>query len=130
MASVTSLDLILTFLAIGLVYLLYRTVHNQRSRNVAHKLPGPRPWPVVGNLFDMPRQTEWETFSNWAKTYGTPVLVTFLPEMLTDHTGDVVYVNIVGRPMIILNTMEAANDLLVGRSSIYSDRPYFPLVDW
>ncbi|KAF4615925.1 hypothetical protein D9613_011343 [Agrocybe pediades] len=107
------LDLMLAFLATGLVYLLYRTLHNQRSRNVAHKPPGPRPWPIVGNLFDMPRHTEWETFSNWAKTY-----------------GDVVYVNIVGRPMIILNTLEAANDLLGGRSAIYSDRPYFPLVDW
>ncbi|KAI0062571.1 cytochrome P450 [Artomyces pyxidatus] len=60
----------------------------------------------------MPRKHEWKTFTLWRKTY-----------------GDIVYLNILGRPLIILNTFETATDLMEKRSSKYSDRPRFPLVD-
>ena len=43
--------------------------------------------------------------------------------------GDVVFVKIIGRPMVILNSFEAATSLLGERSAIYSDRPRFPIVD-
>lgn len=33
--------------------------------------PGPKGWPVIGNLFDMPREKIWLTFSKWGETYGT-----------------------------------------------------------
>lgn len=37
-------------------------------------------------------------------------------------TGDVVYLDALGQPMIILGSHEAAADLLEKRSAIYSDR--------
>ena len=46
--------------------------------------------------------------------------------MLTDfhaYVGDVTYVNVLGREMIILNSSKAAVELLDKRSAIYSDRP-------
>lgn len=32
--------------------------------------PGPRGLPLLWNLFDIPRQSEWKTFSAWSKKYG------------------------------------------------------------
>ncbi|KAJ7202043.1 cytochrome P450 [Mycena pura] len=54
----------------------------------------------------MPKTHEWKTFAQWAKTY-----------------GDCVYVNVLGQPIVILDSFAAANDLLKQRSAIYSSRP-------
>ena len=32
--------------------------------------PGPKKLPLVGNLFDMPRRSEWETYHQWSKDLG------------------------------------------------------------
>ena len=47
---------------------------------------------------------------------------------LTQNTGDVVHIKILGQPMVILNSLQASRDLLDKRSSIYSDRPRFVLL--
>ncbi|KAJ7202042.1 cytochrome P450 [Mycena pura] len=60
----------------------------------------------------MPKTHEWKTFAQWAKTY-----------------GDCVYVNILGQPIVILDSFAAANDLLNQRSAIYATRPYLPMAD-
>ena len=47
---------------------------------------------------------------------------------LTCRPGDVVHLEIFGKDMIILNTFEAAQDLMERRSAIYSDRPRFVML--
>ncbi|OJT05249.1 O-methylsterigmatocystin oxidoreductase [Trametes pubescens] len=74
--------------------------------------PGPRGLPLLGNLFDIPRQSAWQTFAAWSKDY-----------------GDVVRLRILGRSIILLNSAEATSDLLEDRFGIYSDRPDFPLMN-
>jgi hypothetical protein len=32
--------------------------------------PGPRAWPIVGNLSQLPNSKVWETYEKWAKEYG------------------------------------------------------------
>lgn len=32
--------------------------------------PGPKGYPLIGNLFDMPDEKEWLTFAAWGKRYG------------------------------------------------------------
>ncbi|KAJ7468475.1 putative monooxygenase [Mycena latifolia] len=80
------------------------------SRSFAHARdnlpPGPRRWPLIGSVLEMPRTYPWIKFSEWAKEY-----------------GNVVYLDVVGQPLVILNSAEVARDLLDRRSSIYSDRP-------
>lgn len=56
----------------------------------------------------MPLSHHWNTFTTWGKKY-----------------GPVTFVNIVGKPIIVLNNHEAAVELLDKRASIYSDRPRF-----
>ena len=43
--------------------------------------------------------------------------------------GDVVHLNILGRSVILLNSAESTTDLLENRTTIYSDRPRFPIMD-
>jgi hypothetical protein len=42
--------------------------------------------------------------------------------------SDVIYLNILGQGIIILDSPEAIMDLLERRSSIYSDRPKVPMI--
>jgi hypothetical protein len=47
---------------------------------------------------------------------------------LKECTGDVVYFKVFGRPMVVLDTLMAARDLLEKRSGNYSCRPRFVLL--
>ncbi|KAJ7154753.1 putative monooxygenase [Mycena filopes] len=93
---------VLTVAAAATAFLLYK-VFSARPHNFP---PGPRRLPVIGSALQMPRTHPWLTFSEWAKTYGS-----------------VVYADVVGQPLILLNSPKAAMELLDGRSAIYSDRP-------
>ncbi|CCO32962.1 O-methylsterigmatocystin oxidoreductase Short=OMST oxidoreductase [Rhizoctonia solani AG-1 IB] len=42
--------------------------------------------------------------------------------------SDIIYLNLIGQPLVILNSAQAASDLLEKRSSIYSDRIGAPMV--
>ncbi|KAK7437133.1 hypothetical protein VKT23_018756 [Stygiomarasmius scandens] len=79
-----------------------------RSRNKVPYPPGPRGIPFLGNILQINPQKPWETFAEWRRTY-----------------GPVVFISLAGRPALILNTKEAAEDLLVRKAAIYSDRPRF-----
>ncbi|KAF4580754.1 hypothetical protein EYR38_003040 [Pleurotus pulmonarius] len=69
--------------------------------------PGPKGYPIVGNLFDMPSDHQWVKYYDWSKKYNS----------------DIIYLNVLGSPIVVLNSYKAANDLLGVRSSLYSDRP-------
>ncbi|KAF9445158.1 cytochrome P450 [Macrolepiota fuliginosa MF-IS2] len=68
--------------------------------------PGPRKLPLIKNLFDLPTQRQWLTFSKWAEEYNT----------------DILHVEAAGYSMIILQSEEAIDELLQQRSAIYSSR--------
>ena len=95
--------------------------------------PGPRGYPIVGNLFDLPLNHIWEKFGAWGSQYGELFSLHLPPHnshldvnvLMAFHvyTGDIIYVNILGQEMIILNSSKAAVELLDKRSAKYSDRP-------
>jgi hypothetical protein len=43
--------------------------------------------------------------------------------------GNIVYMHVLGQPMIILSSQEVIRDLMEKRSAIYSDRPRFVLLN-
>ncbi|KAH7930184.1 cytochrome P450 [Leucogyrophana mollusca] len=69
--------------------------------------PGPRPLPLIGNVFDINIAEPWLSYTDWGKTY-----------------GDLVYSNVLGQDFIVINSEKVARELLEQRSAIYSDRPY------
>ncbi|KAI0332175.1 cytochrome P450 [Cubamyces sp. BRFM 1775] len=73
--------------------------------------PGPIRWPLVGNMFNAP--------SSWKPWLGYRGLIA--------EFGEVVYLEVLGRSMIILGSADVMNEFLEKRSAITSDRPPSPL---
>lgn len=123
------MDLPLSSLAaVGLVLVLFSVY----SRRTARKLPpGPRGQFLVGNLRDAPRPPEeWKAYAAMSKEYGGILRERCCHRVLTFVIlGPVMYLRVLTKDVIVLNTMQAATDLLEKRSAIYSDRPPLPMVD-
>ncbi|KAG8905316.1 hypothetical protein FRB99_000242 [Tulasnella sp. 403] len=94
---------VLTAAVAAAVLYLYR---QRRQRALPSLPPGPPPYPIIGNWYDMPRSRQALTFTEWGKIY-----------------GPIVYVSVFGRSTLILNTYQVARDVLDKRGQIYSDRP-------
>lgn len=75
--------------------------------------PGPKRYPVIGNLLDMPSQHQWAKYFEWSRKYNS----------------DVIYMSVFGSPIIILNSYKAANELFSARSLLYSDRPRMTMIN-
>ncbi|OCH88065.1 CyP450 monooxygenase [Obba rivulosa] len=67
--------------------------------------PGPKGWPIIGNLLDVPTSYPWLAYKEWSKRY-----------------GPIVHVKVLGQSIIILNDAKAVSDLLEARSANYSSR--------
>ncbi|KAG2366933.1 cytochrome P450 [Suillus spraguei] len=108
--TATWLDLCLA--AIG-AYLVKQVL----NKNPAPYLPGPRGWPLIGNILDMPQIKPWLTFAEWGKKYGA-----------------ISHIEVLGQHFIVLNSVKSAVDMLDKKSTMYSDRPVLPmaseLVGW
>ncbi|CAA7261124.1 unnamed protein product [Cyclocybe aegerita] len=94
-------------LVLGLVYYIYTKVRNNGPYSHLPLPPGPKRLPLIGNILDLPRKFEWETYHKWCAELNT----------------DILYLNFAGTNVVVLDTYEAAYDLLEKRSSIYSGRP-------
>ncbi|KAI6006269.1 cytochrome P450 [Pisolithus orientalis] len=110
----TSMSWLDLWLAGTAIYLIKCIV----SKKNTHPFPpGPKPLPLLGNLLDMPFEKQWLAFSDWAEKFGT-----------------MIYLKIFGQHIIVLDSANAAVEVLEKNSSIYSDRPVFPmggeLVGW
>ncbi|KAI0267111.1 cytochrome P450 [Gloeopeniophorella convolvens] len=68
--------------------------------------PGPKGWPLIGNLLEIPKTNLSRTYTEWGRLY-----------------GGMVFVEAAGQPIVVLNDINIANEMLDSKSSIYSDRP-------
>ncbi|KAJ7617098.1 cytochrome P450 [Roridomyces roridus] len=95
-----------TLILVALSVLVLRYV--RRSRDALPLPPGPgSAFPMLGHLLVMPLQHESLTYQRWSRQLGS----------------DVICLRVLGRHMIILNSIRAVTDLLEGKAAIYSDRP-------
>ncbi|XP_026776880.3 cytochrome P450 2C23 [Pangasianodon hypophthalmus] len=95
---------------LGLVFLVLLEIfklNSSRSRNP----PGPTPLPFVGNLLQFMKDP-----MNVARS--------------TLQYGDLCSVYVGRRPMIVLNNIEVVKEALVQNGTVFSGRPYMPLIEW
>jgi hypothetical protein len=114
----TTQDLIV-LLAVALFLYLW---HSRRSQRLKYP-PGPPSDPFIGHLRYLPSTEQERTFATWGEQYGARKSFQFMHTALIKVTGDIVYVHCLGKKILVLNSVEAAHDLLDKRSAIYSDRP-------
>lgn len=39
--------------------------------------PGPEPWPVIGNMYNIPTANSWLTYTKWRKIFGNCTLLNY-----------------------------------------------------
>ncbi|KAI0659485.1 cytochrome P450 [Cubamyces menziesii] len=75
--------------------------------------PGPKGLPLLGNIFDVPKEFEWLAYEKWSR----------------ELHSDIIYLNLAGTPVIVVNSAQAAHDLFEKRSALYSDRTRMPMLN-
>lgn len=84
--------------------------------------PGPPTTPLIGNLLHLMGGELWLKSMKWSEHYGASFSCSSSHEVSLFSTGDVIHLENFGQHFVILNSEEAAVDLLEKRSAIYSDR--------
>ncbi|KAJ2923050.1 hypothetical protein H1R20_g961, partial [Candolleomyces eurysporus] len=92
-------------------FIVQRLRKNARSRGLWLPL-GLKRLPVIGNLLDLPQEQPWEEYHRMLQWY-----------------GDIMYLEALGQPIVVLDSLSRATDLYDKRGATYSDRPYLPILD-
>lgn len=85
---------------------VFSLLTKKKEKMLDREMPGPALVPLIGRIHDLPIQYMWNKFMEWGQTYG-PIYRT---EML-------------GARFVIISDESIAEELLVKRAKIYSDRP-------
>ncbi|KAJ6269700.1 cytochrome P450 [Bipolaris maydis] len=97
-------------------YALYKFWDSSRRNRIPtglKPLPGPKGYPIIGSVPDVPDKNGYIKFSDWGKQY-----------------GPIYQCNLAGHNHVWVSTDQIAKDLLSKKAAIYSDRPHIPsLID-
>ncbi|KAJ3886163.1 cytochrome P450 [Lentinula edodes] len=100
-------------LAFAAVYVyLQRRVHRLHNPHGLPYPPGPKPAPIIGNLFDIPLEKESSIYNKMANKY-----------------GDLTYLNVLGKSILVVNNYSTVKELFEKRSANYSDRYQAPMMN-
>ncbi|EJD42046.1 cytochrome P450 [Auricularia subglabra TFB-10046 SS5] len=106
------LTLIATGAALAPLFLAFRAYRRAAGKRLPLPPGPPESSLMLGNVADIPRPpAEWETYHALSKRY-----------------GPVMHLRAVDRHLVILDTMQAAVDLLEKRGAMYSDRTRLPML--
>ncbi|KAF7374574.1 O-methylsterigmatocystin oxidoreductase [Mycena sanguinolenta] len=75
--------------------------------------PGPSPYPIIGNIRDIPTKLPWVTYKEWGSQYGS----------------DIVHASALGQHIVVVNSVKTAVEIFEKRAHVYSDRPVLTMVE-
>ena len=79
----------LAALFFSVITILFRQLTRKKGRdgnpNGLPLPPGPKGYPLIGNLFDMPVHKPWLVYDEWRKTYGKTFIINGLSPRTTGH---------------------------------------------
>jgi cytochrome P450 len=111
--ALPTLALIATFIGVYAVYKYWESCRRNRIPSGLKPLPGPKGYPIIGSIPEVPEKNAFIKFADWGKEY-----------------GPIYQVNLAGHNHVWISSDEIAKDLLSKRAAIYSDRPHIPaLID-
>jgi hypothetical protein len=115
------LALIVTFLSLLGFIVIFR---RKRSLNVPLP-PSPPSDFILGHLRRIPSENPEIQYAEWAQIYGGILFssIYVLIARAQYSVGDVIYLRVLNRDIIVLNSAKVAADLLEKRGENYSERP-------
>lgn len=97
-------------------YILHKYLESSRRHRIPKglkPLPGPKGYPIIGSVPEVPEKNGFIKFADWGKEY-----------------GPIYQVNLAGHNHVWISSDEISKDLLSKKAAIYSDRPHIPaLID-
>ncbi|KZV75110.1 cytochrome P450 [Peniophora sp. CONT] len=101
---------LLDAVAIGVALYIAKRLFFQPKSSDLPLPPGPPGFPLIGNALDIPQMHPYRTYEEWGRKY-----------------GPIMHVSALGLPLIIVNDMGIATELLEKRAALYSDRHSLPM---
>lgn len=105
-----------------------------KPRALRHFPPGPKPWPIIGSLLDIPVGHAAEVYFDWGVKYDSESIKLFLIQFYNNlrgtlcALGNILHTSMFGSHVMILNKLEDAIELLENRSQKYSSRLSIPVL--
>lgn len=118
----TKMLLVLGVFVFAVALLVHRLLSKRRARSLP---PGPTPSFIIGNALQIPRTEPWVWCGTSMKEQYGQTTTSHVPLLFSQRCqiGEISYLSVFGQPMIILNSLEAINEIFLKRSAIHSDRP-------
>lgn len=111
MLSATTIRIFVALAVLAVARVLY--VRYVRDKSRLPLPPGPPGEPLLGHLRVIPSDHPEYQYARWSKEYNS----------------DVLHFSVLGRDIIVLNSVEAARDLMDKKGANFADRPRFALFE-
>jgi hypothetical protein len=123
-SSFTSTAILAILAVVASTILRYRA----RSSRLPYP-PGPKGYWFIG-LLNVPLERPWQRYVEWGKKYGESRVIYYYSDInyrWNSSLGDLIHYTRFGKHYLVLNSFEAANELLEKQARLSSDRSHTAL---